>query len=198
MEAMTMTYDMRQHEPDLAPEGWTATTIGTSEPMWTIAPDDGAPARLVLKQSSAPVYPMALKNDVLIRNGFVEVGFKTLPGFKNHAAGVVWRAQDAHNCYLARADALKNNLVVYKIVDGLRKPLDIVGRAGGYGVTLLARAGVWHTLRVEFIGSRFKVWFNRKALFEVEDATFAKPGQVGLWTKSDGATLFDGFAWGRI
>jgi hypothetical protein len=185
-------------ESHAAPDGWTAAIIGNGRSTWSIEPDDGAPSRLVLKQSSAPVYPVALKDGVQIDDGFVEVGFKTLFGFKNHAAGIVWRAQDACNGYLARADALKNNLVVYKIVDGIRRPLDIVGRAGGYGASLLVRAGRWYTLRVEFAGSRFKISFNGRALFEVEDATFPRSGRVGLWTRSDGATLFDGFAYGRI
>jgi hypothetical protein len=27
--------------------------------------------------------------------------------------------------------------------------------------------------------------------FDVEDATFSNPGQVGLWTKADSVTAFD-------
>ena len=44
-------------------------------------------------------------------------------------------------------------------------------------------AGQWHTLRVEFTGPRFSVMFDGQPLFEVEDATFAGAGMVGLWTK---------------
>ena len=54
----------------------------------------------------------------------------------------------------------------------------------------------WHVLRVEFAGNRFKVIFNGKSLFEVEDATFTEPGLVGLWTKADSVTVFDDFSYG--
>jgi len=54
-------------------------------------------------------------------------------------------------------------------------------------------AGRWHTLRVEFDGSRFKVVFNGQYLFEVDDPTFSEAGQVGLWTKADSLTYFNDF-----
>jgi hypothetical protein len=50
---------------------------------------------------------------------------------------------------------------------------------------LAVPANQWHTLRVEFAGARFKVIFNDRPLFEVEDLTFSEPGMVGLWTKAD-------------
>jgi hypothetical protein len=52
-------------------------------------------------------------------------------------------------------------------------------------------ANQWHTLRVEFVGTRFKVVFNGKALFEVEDATFREAGMIGLWTKADSVAFSD-------
>lgn len=82
------------------------------------------------------------------------------------------------------------------VVDGKRSALDIVGRRGGYGVEVPVAAGVWHVVRVEFRASRFKVLLNGKALFEVEDATLADAGPVGLWTKADSVTVFDEFRWG--
>jgi hypothetical protein len=40
-------------------------------------------------------------------------------------------------------------------------------------------------------GDRFTVSFDGKALFTAEDKTFADPGNVALWTKSDSVTHFD-------
>src|SRR5262249_57256935 len=57
-----------------------------------------------------------------------------LAGSEDRAGGVVWRARDANNYYVARANALEDNVVVYKTVAGVRSALDIVGRKGGYGV----------------------------------------------------------------
>jgi len=86
--------------------------------------------------------------------------------------------------------------VLYKTVKGKRTCLDIVGRKGGYGVKEKVASGQWHTLRVEFRGSRFKVVFDGKHLFDVEDSTFAAAGKVGVWTKADSVTVFDGFGCG--
>jgi flagellar motor protein MotB len=108
----------------------------------------------------------------------------------------VWRYRDANNYYVCRANALENNVVLYKVENGKRKALDIVGRVGGYGVKEPVAAERWHTLRVEFAGTRFKVIFNGKTLFEVEDATFSEAGLVGVWTKADSVTRFDDFAFG--
>ena len=54
----------------------------------------------------------------------------------------------------------------------------------------------WHTLRVEFAASHFKVIFDGEHLFDVEDKTFPAAGKVGVWTKDDSVTLFDDFRYG--
>jgi len=53
-------------------------------------------------------------------------------------------------------------------------------------------------LRVEFVGHRFKVVFNGKPAFEVEDSTFSDAGQIGLWTKADSVTAFDAISYGTL
>ena len=88
-------------------------------------------------------------------------------------------------------------MVLYKTVDGVRRPLDIVGRRGGYGVDASVPSDRWLDLRVDFKGSRFRVLYNGKQLFEVEDSTFNDAGKVGLWTKADSVTLFDEIIYGE-
>jgi hypothetical protein len=178
------------------PAGWTSTKTGTGNPKWTIEEDPTAPSKSkVVKQSGRATYPLLLKDGTRIKDGFVEVQFKALSGAEDRAAGLVWRAKDASNYYVVRANALENNVVLYKTVDGRRSSLDIVGRKGGYGVKLPVPANRWHTLRVEFAGARFGVLFNGKRVFEVEDATFGDAGLICLWTKADSVTAFDGFAY---
>jgi len=53
--------------------------------------------------------------------------------------------------------------------------------------------GVWHTLRVDFQGRRFRIAFDGHPALEWDDDTFAGPGAVGVWTKADSHTLFDDF-----
>jgi hypothetical protein len=181
-----------------APAGWTQAKTGKGDPKWTVEEDPSAPSRSkVLKQSGRATYPLLLKNGTSLKDGFIEARFKALSGSEDRAAGLVWRAKDADNYYVARANALEDNVVLYKTVKGVRSALDIVGRKGGYGVKIPVPAQQWHRLRVEFKGSRFKVLYDGKQVFEVEDATFRDAGMVGLWTKADSVTLFDDIAYGE-
>src|SRR5260370_26474946 len=169
----------------VVPEGWTATLTGSGDPKWTIENDQTAPSKSkVLKQSGRATYPLLLKNDSNIKDGFVEMKFKAIAGSQDRAAGIVWRAKDANNYYVTRANALEDNVVLYKTVNGTRSALDIVGRKGGYGIDVPVPANQWHELLIEFSGSRFKVLYNGKPLLEVEDSTFNDAGKIGLWSKA--------------
>ena len=104
-----------------APEGWTITMTGKGDPRWTIEKDDTAPSQAnVLKQSGNATYPLALKDGTSIKNGFIAVKFKAISGSEDRAAGLVWRAVDANNYYVVRANALEDNVVLYKTVNGVR------------------------------------------------------------------------------
>ncbi len=180
------------------PDGWTATLTGKGDPKWTVESDETAPSKLkVLKQSGRATYPLLLKNDTNIKDGFIEVKFKAIAGSQDRAAGVVWRAKDANNYYVVRANALEDNFVLYRTVTGVRSALDIVGRKGGYGVEVAVPANTWHSLRIDFKANRFRASFNDNRLFEVEDSTFTDAGMVGLWTKADSVTLFDQMTYGE-
>jgi hypothetical protein len=179
-----------------APPGWTATQTGSGTAKWAVEKDDSAPSKPnVLKQSGQATFPVCIKNDTNLKDGFVEVKFKPVAGKEDQAGGVIWRAKDSNNYYIARANALEGNVVLYKTVNGKRSPLDIAGRKGGYGVKEPVASGQWHTLRVEFAGNRFKLSFDGKHLFDVEDTTFTQAGNVGVWTKADSVTLFDDFTY---
>lgn len=180
------------------PKGWTATKTGRGEAKWTVEQEQTAPSKSkVVKQSGQATYPLLLKEDTSIRDGFIEVKFKAVAGSEDRAAGLVWRARDADNYYVVRANALEDNVVLYKTVNGARSAIDIVGRTGGYGVNVPVPANQWHGLRVEFKGTLFRVLYNGEQLFEVEDSAFSGAGMVGLWTKADSVTLFDKIIYGE-
>src|SRR3954463_11365264 len=104
-----------------APEGWTSTLTGSGDPKWTVESDATAPSKSkVLKQSGRATYPLLLKNDTSIRDGFVEIRFKAVAGSQDRAAAIVWRAKDPNNYYVVRANALEDNVVLYKTVNGVR------------------------------------------------------------------------------
>ena len=103
------------------PKGWTATKTGKGEPRWTVEQDQTTPSkRKVLKQSGVATYPVAFKDDTNLKDGFVEVNFKPVSGKEDQAGGVVWRLKDADNYYIARANALEDNVTIYDTVNGKR------------------------------------------------------------------------------
>ncbi len=194
--AMADTVNFDSLKTGAAPPGWTATQTGSGSAKWAIEKDESAPSKPnVLKQSGQATFPVCIKDDTSLKDGFVEVKFKPISGKEDQAGGVIWRTKDSNNYYIARANALEGNVVLYKTVNGKRSPLDIVGRKGGYGVKETVASGQWHTLRVEFAGNKFKLTFDGKHLFDVEDTTFTEGGKVGVWTKADSVTLFDDFSY---
>ena len=192
--AETVTFDDMKAG---VPPGWTATQTGSGSAKWSVEKDDSAPSKPnVLKQSGQATFPVCFKNDTNLKDGFVEAKFKPVAGKGDQAGGVIWRVRDSNDYYIARANALEGNVVVYKTANGKRSSLDIAGRKGGYGVKETVASGQWHTLRVEFAGNHFKLIFDGKHLFDVEDTTFTEAGKVGVWTKADSVTLFDDFSYG--
>jgi hypothetical protein len=171
------------------PPGWTATRTGSGEARWTIERDDTAPSKPnVLKQSGEATFPVCIKDDTNLKDGFVEVKFKPLSGKVDQAGGVIWRAKDANNYYVARANALEDNVTVYYSVNGRRTERKRIG--------MKVALNQWHTLRVDFRANHFTVTLDGKKAIEWDDDTFKDAGKVGLWTKADSITLFDDFSYG--
>ena len=175
--------------PGTLPEGWTAGVTGSGSPRWSVEPDATAPSKPnVLKQSGRGTFPWCVLPAAKLENGFVEVKFKPLTGREDQAGGVVWRWKDRDNYYVARANALEDNVSLYYTEGGSRKTLKYVDAP-------VAREA-WHTLRVEFSGRHIRVVLDGVARIEVDDAHIAGAGAVGVWTKADSVTLFDDFAYG--
>ena len=187
--------------PGSVPSGWTVAMTHTGgAPQWQLAQDPTAPSPpLVFAQTSqdrtAGRFPLAVWAGTSIRNGEVSVAFRTISGAIDQAAEIVWRYQDPNNYYIVRANALENNVVLYKVENGVR--LSIVPKgmpSRSYGVKHDVPKGKWNTLRVAFRDSQFTVYFNGERVFEAEDQTFTKAGKTGLWTKADSVTYFDDFS----
>lgn len=132
-------------KPGSVPSNWHGTQTGAGTAHWSVEKDDSTPAKLnVLKQSGEATYPVCLKTDTSLRDGFVEVRFKPLSGQEDQAGGLIWRAQDANNYYVARTNALENNVTIYHTIKGRRVAFGNVDHPVG--------PRIWHTLRVDFQG----------------------------------------------
>lgn len=171
------------------PPGWTATKTGGGEAKWTIEADSTAPSQPnVLKQSGQATYPVCIKDDTNLQDGFVAVKFKPISGREDQAGGLVWRAKDSNNYYVARANALENNVTIYHTINGRRTEKK--------RSNMKVASNQWHSLRVEFQGNHFTVIYDGAKALEWDDDTFKDAGKVGVWTKADSVTLFDDFAYG--
>jgi hypothetical protein len=168
-------------------DGWQSGGTGKGTARWEVA------ERQVVYRGGAE-FGWAVSGP-MIQDGFVEVRFRPMQGREDEAGGVVWRWQDAKNYYIARANALENNVVAYKMVNGKRTDLKPVGAgARAYGVQATVTPRAWHTLRVDFKGPDFIVRFDRDvATFTVRDETLKPAGRVGVWSKADSVTEFEEF-----
>jgi hypothetical protein len=178
-----------QMKTGAAPEGWTAGVTGKGAPRWTVEADPSAPsAPNVLRQSGSGTFPWCVVTAASLENGFVEVRFKPVSGREDQAGGVVWRWKNGNNYYVARANALENNVSLYYTEGGSRKTLKYVDAP--------VAGGQWHTLRAEFTGERIRVVLDGLTRIELDDRHIEGAGAVGVWTKADSVTLFDDFAYG--
>src|SRR2546428_5000926 len=147
------------------PPGWTATKTGTGTEKWTIETDSSAPSKPnVLKQSGQATYPVCIKDDTNLKDGFVEVKFKPISGKEDQAGGLIWRAKDANNYYVARANALENNVTIYHTINGRRTEKK--------RTRMNVASNQWHTLHVDFQASHFTVTLDGKSAIEWDDETF--------------------------
>ena len=187
--AQTQTINFDNFKTGDPPPGWTATKTGSGQAKWTIERDDTAPSKPnVLKQSGEATYPVCIKDDTNLKDGFVEVKFKPISGKEDQTGGVIWRAKDANNYYIARANALEDNVAIYHTIQGRRTEKK---RA-----SMKVATNQWHTLRVEFQGGHVTVICDGKKVIEFDDSMFKDAGAVGVWTKADSVTSFDDFNYG--
>jgi len=187
-QAETETFD--QAPVGSAPPAWHCGVTGKGTPSWRVEADPSAPSQPhALRQSGSGTFPWCVRKGASLEDGFVEVRFKAISGREDQAAGVVWRWKDGDNYYVARANALENNVSLYYTANGRRNTLRYVDAR--------VDANAWHTLRVEYAGKRIKVLLDGKPRIDESDAHISGAGAVGVWTKADSVTLFDDFTYGR-
>ncbi len=175
--------------PGTLPADWMCGVTGNGSPVWKVEADASAPSQPnVLKQSGKGTFPWCVKQTAQITDGFVEVKFKPLAGREDQAGGLIWRFKDGNNYYVARANALENNVSLYHTQNGRRITIKYVNAP--------VAANQWHTLRVDFADKAIKVALDGKPYIAAENEQIAGAGAVGVWTKADSVTAFDDFSYG--
>jgi hypothetical protein len=180
------------------PAGFTCDRSGRGKMgNWVIMKEAAELKNIVLAQTDMD--RTGYRFPICIYDGFsaadVEIGvrFKPLKGSIDQAAGIVWRYQDAGNYYIVRANALENNVVLYKFEKGRRTDLPLLGKGRTYGAKCKVLVNKWSEIHIQMKGNHMKIYFNGNLLYEAVDNTHKSPGKTGLWTKADSYTLFDDF-----
>jgi mono/diheme cytochrome c family protein len=169
--------------------GWQVAATDQKGPLatWALATDipatEAGPS--VTVTPTAPTDPntfnLLLNPSNTFKNGVLEVKLKAIGGVDDQGGGIVWRAKDNNNYYLARYNPLEKNLRVYKVVEGKREQLGTLD--------VEVPAGEWAALRIESRDDTSTASLNGHSL-PITDTTFPEAGGVGYWTKADAATAF--------
>jgi hypothetical protein len=162
----------------MAPKGFTPA-VG----QWSVV---GTGDSKVLAQTASnenPVFNIVLIDVVQAGDVDLLVKVKAIAGELDRGGGLVWRARDAKNYYVARYNHLEDNFRVYKVVDGKRSPpfqnADIKHHDG------------WTVVRVVMKGDHIECYLDGRKYLDARDATFPGPGKIGLWSKADARSQFD-------
>jgi hypothetical protein len=170
------------------PKDFGTALTGQGKPgKWAVVEDATAEGGKALAQLDADPtdyrFPLAIYMPTFPSDVEVTTHFKAISGNEDQAGGVFLRLIDRNNYYLARANALEDNVHFFRVIKGNRQELA--------GANTKVASGVWHTLTLRAEGNRLSVLFNGKLMFTHTDRTFSSPGKVGLWTKADSVTRFD-------
>jgi hypothetical protein len=183
--AVAQTVDFNADAVGSPPSGWTCGVTGKGTPKWAVTPDPETKGNVLL-QSGSGTFPWCVLKGSTATDGSVETTFKPISGREDRAGGVLWRWKDGDNYYVARANALENNVSLYYTERGSRKTLKYVDAP--------VAPGAWHKLKVEFAGTRIVVSLDGKRYIELDDGRIAGAGSLGVWTKADSVTAFRDFA----
>jgi hypothetical protein len=183
------TWDFQKDEVGAPPAGFGFARTGQGRAgSWVVRADPTAPAGdHVLAQVDEDAtdyrFPVAVADAPVLKDVRAEVRCKPVSGKVDRACGLVFRYRDAGDYYVARANALEDNVNLYRVAGGRR------GEIRGWNGRVTS--GAWHGLAVEARGDRLKVFWEGKQIIDVADDTFGEAGKIGVWTKADSVTFFD-------
>jgi hypothetical protein len=184
-QPQTINFDAA--EPGQLPAGFSTALTGGGGPIsWAVRHDPTAPGgtNVLVQESSDDTsyrFPMCIFDNFQARNVAVEVSCKAIAGKVDEAGGIVLR-YTPENYYIARANALEDNVDLFKTIRGQRIKME--------EVPVKVTPGQWHTLRFEANGRHLTVIFDGKVVIQTTDSTFKNAGKVGLWTKADSVSAF--------
>lgn len=187
-DAGSAKFDFESDTPGEPPKGFQFGRTGEGrEGKWVVRAEEGAPSgKNVVVQTDADEtdnrFCVAHSGPELV-DLRLSVRCKPISGKVDQGCGLVWRLKDVDNYYVARANALEDNVRLYHVKKGSRRQ---IGSWSGKVAT-----GVWHELAIEQKGDHAQVFFDGKKILDEHDKTFSVAGRFGVWTKADSVIAFD-------
>jgi hypothetical protein len=176
-EATMKTWDFENDEPGKIATGFT-NEVG----RWEVALDGNNHVLYQKAKNDDATFNVTLDEGTNLKDVDLSVRLRAVAGEVDQGGGVVWRAKDAKNYYIARYNPLEDNFRVYKVVDGKRTMFKNIKTGGDQK---------WHTLRVTMAGSKITCYLDAQNQLEAEDWTIPEAGMIGLWSKADAQSYFD-------
>jgi 3-keto-disaccharide hydrolase len=150
---------------------------------WAIRPEPDAPSPPnVLCQTAESPFPALMLGGEEYKDVTLSTWFKPISGRSDQAAGILFRIRDPDNYYIVRANALEDNVNLYKYENGRRSLIQENNAK--------VASGQWQELMVKVVGDQIRAFLQGQSVLDARDGTF-KTGKVGLWTKADSQTCFD-------
>ena len=182
-----MIVDLSKLPANLEPDFTLWRTGQGDAGEWSLIADPTATGGRAIAQVSKDRtdyrFPLAVYKPYSGKDLELSVRFKPVAGTVDQAGGIAVRLSTPDDYYVARANALEDNVRFYRVVKGRREQLA--------SANAKVAANQWYTLALRAEGDRFTVSFDGKALLTAQDNTFPDAGKVALWTKADSVTYFD-------
>lgn len=190
----TITFDFENYAAGQLPEDWSEHYTGLGSTEWKVVEDNGNKVMAQLYSDNPNNhFNIVVHNNINAKDMLLTTRLKGVTGEHDQGGGFVWQFTDKNNYYVVRANPLEDNVVLYKVENGKRTDLPLVGKGNTYGVNVEPLGNGWNSLKLGIKDNLFTVFLNGKELFKVQDNTFTEAGKVGFWTKADAVTYFDDF-----
>lgn len=184
--------DFESEIPGKLPTGFVANATHKAKKIqWNVIDDNGNKVVEQQAENSSRCFNLLILDSLAYKDISASVKIKANSGKIDQGGGLVWRYRDKNNYYVVRANPLEDNVVLYKVENGNRTDLPLVGKGRTYGIDVPPLGNGWNTLKLVVKSDLFTVSLNNKELFKVEDKTFTDGGKIGFWTKADAITYFD-------
>ena len=136
------------------------------------------------RQSRSDSFAVAILLGAQYQDVQLSVRLKAVAG--GRTAGVVWKYQDPLNHYSAQLDLVKQELAMYRVVNGNRIRLERED-------DLELDPDAWHSLKIFQERGEIRVYLGGIRVFSERDRLPRPPAAVGLWTGADSTVMFDDF-----